>query len=222
MKAQITRPYALLRVATLATLLLMILVLLGPNSLNAQNDRSTLKNFQHVLLIMMENTGYAALIGNPNAPFTNFAATNYGLATSYFGVTHPSQPNYIAATSGSTNGVPDDNDITINVPNIVDQLEGASKTWKAYMQSLSLCATKLDHACGNQLYERNIIHLSPIRTSRPTPRAWPTSSTSANFLLTSPTARSLIILGSALTSATTCTVVRPLPPTLATSLRCRP
>jgi phospholipase C len=36
----------------------------------------------------------------------------------------------------------------------VDQLEGAGKTWKAYMQSFSLCATKLDHACGNQLYER--------------------------------------------------------------------
>jgi hypothetical protein len=54
MKAQINRPHALLRVATLSTLLLMILVLLGPNSLDAQNDRSTLKNFQHVFLIMME------------------------------------------------------------------------------------------------------------------------------------------------------------------------
>jgi hypothetical protein len=103
---------------------------------------------------MMENTGYASLIGNPNAPFINSAAVTYGLATNYFGVTHPSQPNYIAATSGSTNGVPDDNDITINVPNIVDQLESHRKTWKAYMQSFSLCATPLDHACGNQLYER--------------------------------------------------------------------
>ena len=28
------------------------------------------------------------------------------------------------------------------------------KSWKAYMQSYSLCATQLDHACGNQLYER--------------------------------------------------------------------
>ena len=103
---------------------------------------------------MMENTGYASLIGNPNAPFINSTAINYGLATSYFGVTHPSQPNYIAATSGSTNGVANDNDTTINVPNIVDQLEANGKTWKAYMQSLSLCVTKLDHACGNQLYER--------------------------------------------------------------------
>ena len=51
---------------------------------------------------MMENTGYDSLTGNPNAPWINFAATTYGLATSYFGVTHPGQPNYIAATSGST------------------------------------------------------------------------------------------------------------------------
>jgi len=28
-----------------------------------------LKNFQHVFIIMMENTGFDSLIGNPNAPF---------------------------------------------------------------------------------------------------------------------------------------------------------
>jgi hypothetical protein len=50
--------------------------------------------------------------------------------------------------------VVDDNDITVDVPNIVDQLEAHHKTWKAYMQSYSLCSTPLDHACGNQLYER--------------------------------------------------------------------
>jgi hypothetical protein len=103
---------------------------------------------------MMENTGFDSLIGNPNAPFINAAAANYGLAKTYYGVAHPSQPNYIAATSGSTNGVVDDNDTTINVPNIVDQLEANRKAWKAYMQSYSLCVTPLDHSCGNQLYER--------------------------------------------------------------------
>jgi hypothetical protein len=117
-------------------------------------NRSDLKNDQHVFIIMMENTGYTSLIGNPNAPFINQTAATAGLASDYHGVTHPSQPNYIAATSGSTNGVVNDNDITIDVPNIVDQLEANGKTWKAYMQSLSLCSTKLDHACGNQLYER--------------------------------------------------------------------
>jgi hypothetical protein len=52
------------------------------------------------------------------------------------------------------NGVTSDDDTTIDVPNIVDQLESHGKTWKAYMQSFSLCSTPFDHACGNQLYER--------------------------------------------------------------------
>jgi phospholipase C len=133
------------------------LALMVPLAASAQTNVSNakLKNFQHVFIIMMENTGFKSLIGNPNAPFINSAAATYGLATNYTGVSHPSQPNYIAATSGSTNGVADDNDTTINVPNIVDQIEGSGRTWKAYMQSLSLCnGNKLAHACGNQLYER--------------------------------------------------------------------
>lgn len=134
--------------------LLLLMSLLAVTPLFAQNSRSTMKNYQHVFVIMMENTGFDTLIGNANAPFINAAAANYGLAANYFGVTHPSQPNYIAATSGSTNGVTSDSDTTIDVPNIVDQLEASGRTWKAYMQSYSLCATPLDHSCGNQLYER--------------------------------------------------------------------
>jgi len=127
-----------------------------PLAASAHTDVSNgkLKNFQHVFIIMMENTSYTSLIGNPNAPWINMAAQTYGLATNYTGVSHPSQPNYIAATSGALNGVTNDNDITINVPNVVDQIEGSGRTWKAYMQSYSLCVTPLDHSCGNQLYER--------------------------------------------------------------------
>jgi hypothetical protein len=120
-------------------------------------NRSDLKNFQHVWIVMMENTGYDSLIGNQNAPWINQAAATYGFATSSYGVTHPSQPNYIAITSGSTNGVPDDNDITVDVPNIVDQLEAHGKTWRDYQQSLSLCTgptPKLNSSCGDALYER--------------------------------------------------------------------
>src|SRR5216684_610237 len=123
-------------------------------SATTKDNRSDLKNFQHVFVIMMENTGYTNLIVNPNAPWINSTAAQFGLATQYTGVSHPSQPNYIAATSGSTNGVLDDKDVTIDVPNIVDQVEAGGRTWKAYMQSMSLCTTKLQHACGNQLYER--------------------------------------------------------------------
>jgi phospholipase C len=121
----------------------------------AAQNQPAVQDFNHVFIIMMENTSYSSLIGNPNAPWINQAAGEFGLATDYHGVSHPSQPNYIAATSGSTNGVAGDEDVTIDVPNVVDQLEAQGKTWKAYMQSLSLCnGNKLAHACGNQLYER--------------------------------------------------------------------
>jgi phosphatidylinositol-3-phosphatase len=139
----------------LGAVIVAFMVSAMPQPLSAQgDDRDEGRGFNHVFVIMMENTGYSSLIGNANAPFINFAAAKTGLATNYFGVSHPSQPNYIAATSGGVNGVLNDNDITIDVSNLVDQLESHDKTWKAYMQSLSLCTTKLDHACGNQLYER--------------------------------------------------------------------
>ena len=144
-------------VGTIAILVGVLVALLAPRTAttHADSSRTDLKNFQHVFIIMMENTSYSSLIGNPNAPFINAAAATDRLATNYHGVSHPSQPNYIAATSGSTNGVANDNDTTINVPNVVDQLEANGKTWKAYMQSLSLCGGNLlAHACGNQLYER--------------------------------------------------------------------
>lgn len=143
----------------IAAMLLALVAFLAPqaNSTYAAGggSRAGLKNFQHVFVIMMENTSYTSLIGNPNAPWINHAATTYGLATNYFGVSHPSQPNYIAATSGSTQGVNSDSNVTLNVPNIVDQLEANGKTWRAYMQSLSLCnGNLLATSCGNQLYER--------------------------------------------------------------------
>jgi phosphatidylinositol-3-phosphatase len=108
-----------------------------------------------VWVVMMENTSDTSLIGNANAPYVNHLAQTYGYASNYYGVTHPSQPNYVAITSGSTNGVADDNDHTVNEANIVDQLESHRKTWRDYQQSLSLCnGDKFAHACGNQLYER--------------------------------------------------------------------
>jgi len=138
-----------LKNACTLSLTVLAVAFLTSSPVAAKDHHSHIRKFDHVFIIMMENTGYDALIGNPNAPFVNYAAANYGLANNYYGVTHPSQPNYIAATSGSTNGVPDDSDTTINVTNVVDQLEANHKDWKAYMQSYSLCVTPLDHSCGN-------------------------------------------------------------------------
>ncbi len=71
---------------------------------------STAPTLQHVVWIWMENHSYSSVIGNTSAaPYENQLAGQCGLATDYAGVAHPSLPNYIAATSGSTQGITDDN-----------------------------------------------------------------------------------------------------------------
>ena len=56
----------------------------------------------------MENHSYDAIIGSDQAPRTNQLAAACGLATNFHNITHPSLPNYIAATSGDTQGISDD------------------------------------------------------------------------------------------------------------------
>ena len=143
------------RLLALAALVLTAGLTVTVVSSSSASTAKSVKNFKHVFVFMMENTGIEALQKNPNAPWINQAIQTYGVAGNYYGVTHPSQPNYIASTAGTTAGVPDDNDVTVDLPNVVDQLEAKKHTWKGYMQGLSLCnGDKLAHACGNQLYER--------------------------------------------------------------------
>jgi hypothetical protein len=90
-----------------------------------------------VVTIVMENKEYGAVIGSADAPYTNRLARRYGLATRAFGIRHPSLPNYLALTSGSTHGI-DSNctDCHVAGRNIADQLEAAHLSWKAYLEDL--------------------------------------------------------------------------------------
>jgi hypothetical protein len=132
----------------------------GVSSANsADSGHSGIPHYQHIIEIMMENQKYDTIIGNPLAPNLNRLANTYGLATNYFGVTHPSEPNYVANVGGSFFGIQDDNqfyctaayaaanpsdtactgttvDHTINAQSIADQLTAAGMTWKGYFQNL--------------------------------------------------------------------------------------
>src|SRR4051794_17324845 len=61
---------------------------------------------RHGVVIVMENRSYADIIGR--APYITALARHCGLATNYHATTHPSLPNYLAMTSGSTHGVASD------------------------------------------------------------------------------------------------------------------
>lgn len=90
-----------------------------------------------VITIVMENKEYGQIIGSRDAAYINTLARRYGLATSSYGVRHPSLPNYLALTSGSTHGIDSDcTDCHVSARNIVDQLEAARISWKAYMQDM--------------------------------------------------------------------------------------
>ena len=62
---------------------------------------TSVPTYTHVIWIWMENHSYNTIIGTSHAPYINSVASECGLATNYHNISHPSLPNYIAATSGS-------------------------------------------------------------------------------------------------------------------------
>lgn len=93
-------------------------------------------NFAHIYVIVLENESSSSIIGSTKAPYLNQLAHSYGLAANYDAVAHPSQPNYIALWSGSTQGVKDDRVHRIDAQNIGDQLEAAGKSWRVFAQNV--------------------------------------------------------------------------------------
>src|SRR5258708_29155560 len=99
----------LTRIAIGATAAAAVAWMVTPAVSSASTANSAIPHYQHIVEIMMENTSYGTIIGNPNAPQINALADKYGLATNYFGVTHPSEPNYVSNIGGSFFGIQDDN-----------------------------------------------------------------------------------------------------------------
>ena len=98
-------------------------------------QRSTIKK---VLWILMENKDYAAVYGASAAPYETRIADECGLATNYHAVSHPSLPNYIALTSGSTQGITDDSDPSahpLDVKTIYSQTYPSAKGYAESMPS---------------------------------------------------------------------------------------
>lgn len=102
-----------------------------------ENRSSYIPNFDHIVLIVMENRSYNEVVGNKNAPYANKLTEQNGFAANYYAVTHPSLPNYIALLGGDTYGIKNNCiHCFVSKTNLIDQLEHAHKTWKAYFESL--------------------------------------------------------------------------------------
>lgn len=110
---------------------------------------------EHVVWVVMENHSYSQIIGNSSsAPYINQLATTYGLATNMVAESHPSLPNYIAMTSGSTQGITDDSGPSshqLNVANIFQQLPGGQS--RSLEESMTSNCLKSDS--GNYAVRHN-------------------------------------------------------------------
>jgi hypothetical protein len=90
--------------------------------------------FSHLALIVLENRGYR-VIGSSQAPYLRSLARRSGLATHYFGIGHPSLPNYLALTMGRTFHLTRDcRSCQEDKPSLFDQLTAAGISWKAYFE----------------------------------------------------------------------------------------
>lgn len=99
---------------------------------------STVGELDHFFMVMMENKGYDDIVGSPNAPFLNSLINAYGFADNYYGLTHPSLPNYYPLVGGTDFG------LTYNCETpcidadttLVSNIDAAGKTWRGYAQSM--------------------------------------------------------------------------------------
>ena len=94
--------------------------------------------FDHVLIVIMENEDQEQIIGSATAPYINSLAQAGANFTSSHAVAHPSQPNYLALFSGSTQGVTDNSCplAFTNKANLASQLVAAKLSFTGFSEDL--------------------------------------------------------------------------------------
>lgn len=94
-------------------------------------------NFDHVVVVVFENKESNRVLGSRDAPTFNLYSRVYARATQYYGIRHPSLPNYLAMVAGSTfdysvNCV----QCPINARSLADTIDESGRTWKTYAEGL--------------------------------------------------------------------------------------
>jgi hypothetical protein len=111
----------------------------------------------HVVIAIEENHAYGEIIGSSSAPYINGLVPQGAVLTNTTAVTHPSQPNYLAFFSGSTQGITSDTTPT-NVPfgtaNLGAELIAAGKTFAGYSETLPSVGYTGDSNGGTNGYQR--------------------------------------------------------------------
>lgn len=94
----------------------------------------------HIVILIEENHGYDQIIGSSLTPFMNSLIKDGALFSNSHGITHPSEPNYIALFSGSTQGMINDACLLVDspytTPNLGAALIDAGYSFKGFAQTM--------------------------------------------------------------------------------------
>jgi hypothetical protein len=106
---------------------------MSPDSQNQkqQSNQPNLPQVKKAIVVVLENTDYDAA---RKQPFLNELAAKGASFSNFRGVARPSQPNYIAMTSGQTHGVRNNDNHDLDVRHIGDLLEESGKDWRVYAE----------------------------------------------------------------------------------------
>ena len=96
--------------------------------------------YDHVVWIWLENHTEGQVIGSPSAPYETMLAHRCGTASHYASVGSPSLPNYIAATSGSTWGIADDDAPSahrLTADNLFREVRATGRAERSYEEGMA-------------------------------------------------------------------------------------
>ena len=114
--------------------------LLALLTLTASTVAAPPHRYDHVVIVIEENTDYAQVFGNRvDAPFINELADGGVNFTEGYAITHPSQPNYLHLFSGDNQGLVDDSRPATypwTTPNLGAALLAAGATFRGYSEHL--------------------------------------------------------------------------------------
>ena len=127
--------------------------LLTSASIAAHGATPTVPRYNHVVVVIMENHSSTEIYGSSSAPYLNGTLIAQGARfTNSFAVAHPSQPNYIALFSGSTQGVVDDScPQSFATGNLAQQLINAGLSFAQFSEDLPATGNT---SCTVALYAR--------------------------------------------------------------------
>lgn len=107
----------------------------------------------HVVVVIEENRGYSQIMNMRNSnSYIHALAKRGALFTQSYGVTHPSQPNYLALFSGSTQGVTRNScPHAFDSANLASSLLDKGFSFASYSESLPAVG---DLSCMSGAYQR--------------------------------------------------------------------